>query len=401
MTAALPVSQAAADERVGPVSQRERVASLDVIRGAALFGVLIMNILHGFRLPYSYAPGVAQELDVGFDHVLGNVLAVLMADKAMTLFSVLFGAGLVLFHERASRRGPGAMKWLVRRLLVLLALGVLHSVFIWGGDILAPYAVMGLVALLFWMAPPRVLFVMGVLLSVVYPLMRWQFAGWFPQGGPAAVQKYQVALNVYAHGSYAQIVPLRAQSILHDRILFMALRGMPQILGNILVGMGLWRAGAVRYAAAHRRRLMWMAVVGIPVGAAAEVYRLLTMNSVSPTAFPLGRLLWNITVLPYALGYASVLLLLFQRPRAQAVLLRLAPLGRMAFTNYIVQSIVLTTLSYGYGLGLLGKVGAAPATAFGVVLYVAQVFASEWWLRRHRFGPLEWAWRALTYGHVP
>ncbi|WP_394831775.1 DUF418 domain-containing protein [Pendulispora rubella] len=381
-------------ERPGPT--HTRIEELDVIRGAALLGVLVMNLVHGFRKPFAYARGVAPKESLSYtDRVVENVLYAIVEDKAMTLFSMLFGMGLAMFVLRAGCDGD-AMRLLARRLAVLLLIGLLHAVFLWEGDILMPYAVAGFLSLLVIHRSDALLLVLGLALPAVFPLIAWKYPGLLPQGGPAAVAHYQKALSIYGHGTYGQVVAFRAPDIVTLRAHFLAVRGLAQILGNVLVGIFIWRA----WFEQRHEWLFGVALGGLVIGGGYAIYRALlefepTSNAPATVLLRLG---WNMTLVPLAMGYGAVLLILLSFNAPRACLLTLAPVGRMALTNYLVQSAIFSTIFYGYGRGLLGQRGVVDVVLMGLFVYAIQVIVSDVWLRCFQFGPAEWVWRSLTYG---
>ncbi|WP_394849779.1 DUF418 domain-containing protein [Pendulispora brunnea] len=375
-----------------------------MIRGVALLGVLLMNIVDGFRLVPTYAPGVAAEEALSpAERLVDDILYIFVADKAMTMFSMLFGVGLAILLERADRQGQG-VQLLLRRLLILFAFGLVHAVFLWEGDILMPYAVAGLGALFVIRLSPRLLLALALVLPAVYPLLLWRWPHLFPQGGPSASAHHRQALAVYAHGTYLEVVAFRVPNVFGVHAQFVLLRGFAQILGNFLLGIFLWRNGVLRRLESLGTWHVGLAVGGMVIGAGYAIFRVVLQPARPPSSMPIAlvRLGWNMTLQLYAAGYGAALLRALQRPRARAWLIRtFAPVGRMAFSNYLAQSLLFTTAFYGYGAGLLGRVGIVGAVVLGIATYVVQVAASCLWLRRFQYGPCEWLWRALTYGWRP
>jgi len=386
-----------------PAAGRERIDDIDVIRGVALFGVLLMNLAFSFRVHHS-APwdGFPPRL---VDRIVLRAESIALANKAMTMFSILFGLGLAIFLERASasRGASAAARLLARRLVVLLAFGVAHAILIWNGDILVPYSIAGLVALPLMRCRTWVLAVVIGLGYALPPLiLLWPPASDF--WNATAPLPFSEAMRIYTGPSYLQIVQLRAHEVvfswLHHYTVY-----LPRCLGNMLVGVLVWRSGIFREGAPerHRRLLRWVALGGIVLGASYPVYRVVLFDvfhaPVPTRGSAVYLFLQVVTLVPFALGYGAILLLLLHKEgRLRRWGLHFAPLGRTAFTNYLTESIVFTSIFYGYGLGLLGKVGYAAAALMGVVFYIVQGVLSAVWLRHFRFGPFEWAWRTFTYG---
>ncbi|WP_394849430.1 DUF418 domain-containing protein [Pendulispora brunnea] len=387
---------AAMETGAEPIARQARIEDIDVIRGLALFGVLMMNLVTAFRVPFwnsSSPPGQ------GLDYVVHRLLVVLLANKAMTLFSILFGAGLAIFLERASAREAHPMRLLCRRLFFLLAFGLAHLFLVWDGDILISYALFGMVALLFIRRSTTVILV-AIAACLAIPSLEVLSPWVVSVMNPPASAPNDEALRIYQGISYLDIFHYRA----HEAVTHIW-RGYvtywPHELKNMLIGILVWRSGILRAPLERLRLLRWTALVGIVAGSTFPIYRIVVFELYHPPPGPPapGRLLAHwFTVTIFALGYGAGILLLLRRTRLGKWVAAAAPLGRMAFTNYLTQSLVFSTLFYGYGFGLIGKLGTAKTAAIGIVFYILQGIFSTIWLRHFRFGPFEWAWRSLTYG---
>lgn len=373
---------------LGASGSEERAVALDALRGIALFGVLLVNLITAFRVSlfeHYFLPGAASGSP--WDRAVARVLEVGIEHKAFILFSLLFGVGLAVQHERTRARGIAFTPYVARRLAMLLGIGVTHLVLIWNGDILTLYAVVGVLAAPLLRLPVRALLPIGLLLVVlqVMPLgLPTPFAS------QAAMQEHiDAARLAYGFGSFGDVLSFRVHEL--RPIAALLLWSVPRTLGLFLLGACAWRSGIFR---GERRALVRMlALIGIVAGGAAVW--------AASSGVDLGR--WREVVgswgaILLAFGYAATVLVAFERPRAARVLSVLAPLGRMALTSYLTQSIVLGFIFYGYGLGLFGRLGEARAAAIGIALYIAQAVLSALFLRRCRFGPVEWLWRSFTYG---
>ena len=357
--------------------------AIDILRGIALFGVMAVNLVTEFRVSIFQQFVPDPRALPAADRFVEGFVAQALELKALALFSLLFGVGLAIQFDRLSVGGR-AHYWLARRLGALLLLGLAHLLLIWNGDILAEYALAGFLVLPLLYAPAWVLAAGAAGLLAFYVAMP---ALQLPIPWPDdAVLRQHVAEagRVYAGGSFAEIwrfglgeLPLLAPLHLHV---------FPRTLALFLFGAWLWRTGLLRDLARWKAALAVGAVVGIAAGAA--------LNAGGAGVARLGTAL-------LALGYGAGVLALVQYPVAGRVLGAFAPLGRMAFTNYVMQSLVFGFIFFGYGLGLFGRLGAALALAIGIAVYAAQMLFSAWWLARFRFGPLEWLWRSMTYGSAP
>ncbi len=365
-----PIAQAGASA----LEPRERFDSIDILRGLALFGELAVNLVNEFRVSIFQQFLPAQGGMGWAEAFIGYALEM----KAFALFSLLFGFGLALQYERFAATGRPRY-WLARRLGVLLAFGLVHLLLVWNGDILTEYALAGLLVLPVLAASARVVGAASALLFAAYfaqpylpPLVPWPEMAWI-------VPHVAQANHVLATGSYADVMRFNLQELpyllpLHATIL-------PRTLALFLLGASIWKMGVIQRTRALVRPIAAAAAVCLAGGAAASVA---APDNVAPVLL--------------ALGYAAAVIALLEYPRVLALLRGFGAVGRMAFSNYIMQSLVAGFIFYGYGLGQFGRLDAAPVLALAVAIYALQFWLSRWWLRHYRFGPLEWLWRTLTYG---
>lgn len=370
----------------------ERYDSLDILRALALFGVLTVNLVTEFRvtlfaqfLPQASEPSVVDRAVVWLVHY-GLEL------KAFAVFSFLFGIGLAVQFERLSRTGR-AMYLLTRRLLVLLLFGLIHLLLIWNGDILTEYAVAGLVVLPFLRSSGRTIACIAAAMFCLYLILPMVVAV-FPDGAWIA-QHVEEANRVYPTGSWYEVMRFSQEEI--PPLLPLHFYIFPRTIGLFLLGILAWRSGIVTEPAGHRTAIAATAVTlgAIGVGlTGADTFSLLPNNGWV-------RLLPNLAPACLALAFAATVLYLSEFTDARRWLRGFTALGRMAFTNYIAQSLIFSFIFFGYGLGLYGTMRPAPAFALGVGVYFLQLVMSKWWLSHYRFGPIEWCWRALMYGSAP
>jgi uncharacterized protein len=420
--------------RALPVAATERIASVDVLRGFSLLGILVMNI-YAYALPFGayFNPlkgGGSSALDTG----TWWVTHVLFEMKFMTLFSALFGAGMVLMAERAEARGARAGGTYYRRLLWLLAIGLVHSYLLWWGDILVWYALCGLVLYPLRRFSPRTLVVVGMVLilmllpilygfgNFVLPFMKQaaveahatQAAGeTLDAEQSAAIEQWEAMREqmdpseeamdretAVFRGSYGEQLRFRAPFVLQMHTMSLLFFGFWRVAGLMIVGMGLMKLGVFSASRSRRFYALCCAIgygVGLPVvwlGAGAmwaHEFDMLYMNRDGGTVPNyLGSLL-------VALGHLGVVMLVCKSGALEALRRRLAAVGRMALSNYLAHTIICTTLFYGYALGLYGSFGRFQLMLFVLGIWIFQLLVSPVWLRRFRFGPAEWLWRSLTY----
>ncbi len=375
-----------------PASSNERLWSIDIIRGLALFGVLIVNILSGFRVPLlehirNHFAGLE-----GVDRLVELLVAGVLEFKSFTIFSFLFGVGIAIQFERATSRRIEAQRFLLRRLGWLFVLGTAHLFLVWNGDILMLYAICGLALLPLVRLRSPILFLIGAALIVLPEFV--SFGVKLPSG-PAALADIARARQIYGNESFLPILKFRWYES-WSLIVPLLIMVLPRTTGLMYWGTAAWRSGILREPKQHRGKLIVALAMGAALGGA------ITANDV--WAASSGRAPWpalqNIHLdasILLALAYVAGLLL-WLKPRRTFLLPGLAALGQMALTNYLLQSIVLGFVFYGYGFGLFGRIGSAGAAGIGLALYIAQIQLSRFWLRRFRFGPFEWLWRSLAYG---
>lgn len=399
-----------------PVQPGERIEVMDVLRGFALFGILLMNI-EGFVGPLMASTTGTDPNLQGANRAVDWLIYVLVQGKFMPLFSLLFGMGFALMMDRARQRGQDGAGVYVRRLLALLGIGIVHAVLIWAGDVLVSYALLGFVMLLLFRDTPAsrlpiwAIACATVMVGLILLLgLMMQFAGSVPEGEAMLdAQARQAAATIlaerraYGSGGYVDATLQRV----HDTV---EMLGALPIFGLLVLTMfllGAWlvRAGIMRDTAAHASLFRKLLIVGLLVGLPMMLVSAILHPTMDYARFGLGAAWWMsvamVAGILMSLGYASAIVLAMQRPAWRAWLSWLAPAGRMALTNYLAQSLVCTLLFYGYGLGFFERLPRVWQPLFVVVLFAAQVVLSRWWLSRFRHGPVEWLWRWLTYGRRP
>jgi uncharacterized protein len=375
----------------GPVAPSNRIEGIDVMRGLALFGVLTINIVFEFRVsifeqflsPDSTIPAI--------DRALRDVLAAAIELKALALFSFLFGVGLAIQFDRLTNN-PHRLTLLVRRLVVLLAIGAVHLFLVWNGDILVEYAVVGLVVLPFLFCPmwltllvAAACLILFITMPLLPPVVKFPSHFWI---GEHIVQ----ATMAYGHGGFMDVLAFRIREI--PAMLPLLVEIFPRTIALFLFGALAWRSGILQRASEHKRLLLGIAIGGVLFGGVLTV----AAQWRDLFVWPSREVMERFGGIALAAGYASGIVGLTSVPAGQRMLAWAAPVGRMAFTNYLGQSLILGWIFYGYGFGLFGKLSVSAAFTVGVVIYAMQAAVSAWWLGRYRYGPVEWLWRSLMYG---
>ncbi|NJL04220.1 MAG: DUF418 domain-containing protein [Chloroflexaceae bacterium] len=374
----------------------ERITALDTLRGFAIFGILVVNILL-FGTPYDVYDGVwTQPLDL----VAAGFMLAFAEGKFYPVFSFLFGLGFMLQMDSAARRGTNFVPFFIRRMLILFGFGLVHALLFSHFDILAVYALLGLVLLALRNAPNPVLLGLA-LFSLALPFGVRLLGGLDYAALGFTGYSDAERLAIYQQGSFASIFVARLTD-LAEYYLSVIEVSAGKIFAMFLLGAWVGRQGYLQYPTQHRRLLLVVlwggAIIGISGGL---IYAVTTLSGweAASRLLSLGlRLYLAASDLALAAFYIVGVTLLCQHAAWQQRLAPLADVGRMALTNYIGQSVLATTIFYGYGLGLFGQFGAAMLLLLAVVIFALQVIFSRWWLQHFRMGPLEWLWRSLSYG---
>ena len=390
------------------VPTTDRIQALDVLRGVAVAGILLANVLVFFGL-FVIPPGRAAALPTArLDAVASFLEKVFVDGKFYSVFSLLFGIG---FGLQLARGGEAAVPRFKRRLRILLAIGAIHAFLIWAGDILMLYALLGFTMPWFARKSNRELLRWTVILLAVptalyiVALTAWSVLG---SGGGAPHAQTDAGVPATILAFFERMGRGGVKDALMGNLVFVGIRWadlfatvrFPKVLGMFVLGLWVVRAGIAQSPAVHRAAFVRWSVLGWSVGLPANVFAalaLLRWPYLPPSAGGLLVVVMQAIGVPMlALGYAATVGLLVVDGRRLVTVF--APVGRMALTNYLMHSIICVLLSYGFGLALWWRIGASTAMGIAVVIIALQIPLSVWWLSRYRFGPVEWIWRRLTYG---
>jgi uncharacterized protein len=395
-------------EKPTPVRADERIQALDVLRGVALLGILLMNIQSFSMIEASYFNPKASGYFDGLDRWIWIAVHVLADSKFMTLFSILFGAGIVLMTTRAERAGARPVFLHYRRTFWLLLIGAAHAYLLWFGDVLVWYSLCALVVVWFRKMRPSWLLILGlvaiavgsllaILIGLSLPQMPDDARAGFMEGWAPSEEQIQKEVSIY-QGSWPEQMTRRVpMSLVMHTIVFFFFASW-RAGGLMLVGMALFKWGMLS-AEMSRTFYRWLVLVGL-VGMAIVSYGIYT-NFVAGWTLDYSRFLglqYNYWAsLLVSAGYLGLVMLWCRRQVLERLKTSLAAVGRMAFTNYLMHTIVCTTIFYGHGLGLYSEANRSLQMLVVLGIWVFQLAYSPVWLRHFRFGPFEWLWRSLTY----
>ena len=386
----------------GPTTERQRYLILDLLRGLALMGIALANFPEFALWTFLGGEQQAAMSTAGVDRVVRYLQYLLVDGKFYTIFSLLFGIGFSLILARHGRR------LFVRRMLLLVAIGFLHLMFLWSGDILLLYAVGGLLLTLFVGRSDKVLLAVALMLILIPVALDalTEFHGvefaapfydmWWNVAGANGISEDNFATWLRDASSYHEVFAFLQQGACERMWEFVEGHRLPKVLGLFILG---YLAGKHRlYARLGElpvRRVLWASLGwGLPL---SSLYAWSAVDG-RPWGLTVHSLLYALSVIPLALAYVCGICLLCRRwPDARAFRWMAAP-GRMALTCYISQSLVGILLFYGIGFGLGTSFGLIHVELTALLVFLFQILCCRLWLRFFRFGPLEWVWRMFTYG---
>ncbi len=439
-----------------PAEPGARLITLDAARGLALLGILCVNAMF-FALPFGDVMNPKGPADASFiDRTAWFIVHTFAEGKFYPIFSMLFGYGLALQLERVRASGRSAGWFGVRRLSFLIIVGLLHATLLWYGDILFLYGTIGMLLLVFIRARAQTLFITGGVLLLVSTMCMTGFAGlsamssaaqqaaqqqspvdpesvpstsdatagtpkqddegslpseprtpmerfWNEMasgrmGDPSSPVWRETEIEVYRHGPYSQALLMRCFSWL----MMLLVTGFT--FGWHIMAMFMFGAGAAKLGVLDADRSAWhrrMATIGLAVGVPGAMMSTLVPHMIEGAGgLALSAMLLTLLGPALSLGYIGCMALVAQSRSMGAVGRAFAVTGRMAFTNYLTQTVVMTFIMYHWGLAKFASVGRAELLLLSLVVYGVQMVVSHLWLSRYRFGPLEWIWRAWTYGRA-
>jgi uncharacterized protein len=367
------------------------------------------------NLSYSFWTGYGNEAATWIIRALFDM-------KSVFLLSILFGVGLAIQLERREDRGVAFGAFATRRLLVLVGFGLLHIGLVWNGDILHAYGLLGLVSLLFihrkastlwrWVIGIWVIIILlslaGPVKTLLGPQPEWMTPASIRPNDVGEARFISYLARHYQSSSWLLVTKFRIADF--ARIIVQALPAWIVLYGNILFGLAIWKSGLLKKPEEHLPALKRFVRWALPVGLFLHIihgFKFTIRFWGYERPWNIGRFVPLVTdfasivgAIVFCLGIAAGFLVLTQNNRWRQRLTPLAALGRMTLTTYLMQSLVMTAIFYGWGLGFYNRMSPMGGLILGLVCFVLQVGVSVWWLRHFRFGPAEWLWRCLTYAKI-
>ena len=395
---------------MNPVEKTNRIQSIDLLRGIAILGILIMNI-QSFAMP-----SAAYNNPLAFGDLTGLnkmtwILSHLFADqKFMSIFSILFGAGIILITEKKELLTGSSLKLHYTRNLILLLIGLLHAHLIWYGDILVAYALCSFLVYPFRKLSPKKLLITGLLILSVPSFLNGFFQFSLPYMPASELQDLRldwaptnelIEQEITAFtGSISSQIKINSQQALFLETFVFLIQFLWRAGGFMLVGMALFRWGvlsAERSRSFYLKSAFYSLIIGFPI-VIYGIYMNFTMNWDFQYSMFTGSQFnyWGSLFVAY--GYISLIMVFAQSDNYYTMKKHLASIGQMALTNYILHSFIGVLIFFGIGFGFFGKIDRSLQILIVGIIWIFQYLTSEKWLNSYRFGPLEWVWRSLTYG---
>ncbi len=402
---------------LNPVQSSEREIFMDVLRGFAVLGIFIANLGSGFTWYSESAHLTGPMLLPELDHKVQYLHEMFIEGKFYSIFSLLFGWGIALQIKRGMAKGIDAIPTVKRRLVFMLLLGAIHLL-IWPGDIVFFYAMLGFLLLPFRRFSNKTLLITGVSLLLLPILlytakMQWPVlnapAGYlFDTGGKVDhylnnIDSQESFDNVLAHGNWWAVLKGHIAGFFFRYGYLFFVSRIPKVLGMFLIGYVVGRSDFYKKITQHKKILYGVIAFGLIVGLPANYYLARYMSWYESDYFSLKingfyqTIAYALGVAPLAMTYVAIFMLSFQTAVGKKILSVFAPVGKMAFSNYIMQSLIGNFVFLGAGLGYLHQVGPCYFTLFGIAVFIVQIIISSIWLKYFNYGPLEWLWRSATY----
>ncbi|MCC5908824.1 MAG: DUF418 domain-containing protein [Clostridiaceae bacterium] len=399
-----------------PVSEQSRVKEIDIIRGFALFGVLLVNVVFFSSITIAtLTSGITVlsyplNLSNPIDRILAIFIRLFAEGKFYTIFSILFGLGFYIFIKRVEEKGFSPKSLFRRRLFLLLIFGVLNLFLVWFGDILHIYAIVGFILLALrnksikslkrWIIILLIIFTLLMTISTASPLaIRSHFGDvdYFSYS-----ERVEKSFDVYENGSYFEIITFRMTNDV-PFVLISSLFTIPKILAMFLIGLLLAKLNIFHDIEGnlHLIKKIWKrtGALGLLSTLICIVMGYIYLPGLLVASLSFG-LFYELGTVLLSLFYITSLLLLLRKDAFVKILSPLQWIGRMALTNYLVQCILCSFVFYGQGLGLITNMSILAGVLFTIVIFSLQVIFSKIWFNYNKFGPFEWIWRKYTYSKV-
>ncbi|NVO03906.1 MAG: DUF418 domain-containing protein [Bacteroidetes bacterium] len=380
-----------------PVKTAERISSIDILRGFALLGIVLVNSL-GFNASFFDFGGFYSNLSNDFQKTFYTIYISLTADKFIFLFSFLFGYGMFLQFKKFNHSKKSFSQFFSRRMLVLFFFGIAHVLFLWAGDILILYSITGLLMLIVCKLPTKWQIALAIFFYFFIGI--WlSFSVWIHLPNALSstyTEGLQKAKLIYAHGNYFDCLNLRLQEYFAFRNINVFYY-LPKIIGLTILGFIAAKFNFHKKLAANKLKWFLVLIFFATIGIALYFGFGKIVDPQSRFAMAISMTGYELTNLFIAMSYLLMILLLSSFFSISKFLRPFALMGRMSLTNYISQSIIFSIIFYSWGFGLFGQSKVTIVVLIAIVVYVFQVILNLIWFKFYQQGPLEKLWRKWSY----
>ncbi len=399
---------------ISPVSTKDRILSLDVLRGFAILGILIMNIQSFSMIVAAYVNPTAYGDLNGINKWTWMLSHIFADNKFMTIFSILFGAGIVLFSQKITKGGRKPASIYYRRIFWLFIIGMIHAYLFWYGDILVAYAMCGLIVFLFRNVRPGWLVFFGIL-SLLIGTAIYLFFGstmeyWPEESRQGSIVFWSPTAEMIAddimsyNGSFIDAFKHRLSTTVFMQTMSFLVNVSWHAGGLMLIGMALYKLGILSGDRSNKFYISGF-FLGLIIGLPLIIFGIkqnFDHNWAFEYSMYFGSQFNYLGSVFVSFAYISLILIFIKKGLFKWCIKNLALVGRTALSNYLFQTIICTTLFYGYGLGLglYGRIERWQMIPIVVAIWIIQIFLTKLWLKKFRFGPVEWLWRSLTYWKI-
>ena len=386
-----------------PINPNERIEQIDILRGFALFGVLLVNIF-GYNSSFFDFNSFYNTFSDSFNSTIFNFIVNYGADKFIGLFSFLFGVSFSIMYLKYQIDEKRFFSLFFHRLLILMMFGIIHIVFFWAGDILFSYSLAGIILLFSRKLPSKILLFISIFMYF-FPIVYIALSAAFPFIPDALSSTSNITMpqviDIYSNGTYSEIFKLRLSEYFAFRYINLIYYA-PKIISLFIFGFLFFKHRFIQKINLSKGKYFVASVVLILIGVVLNTYTLNIVNGIANaetnpyyTTFYMG--VFEITNVFLILGYILIILVGSQVSIFYYILKPLKYVGRMSLTSYLTYSVVFTTIMYSYGFGKFGSFVPWQLVIIAIVYFVIQIVICKIWLQHFRFGPLEWIWRKLTY----
>ncbi len=386
-----------------PTIPKERIEQIDILRGFALFGILLVNVF-GYNSSFFDFSGFYSIFEDSLNSTVYDIVIGFGADKFIFIFSFLFGIGFSIMYEKYHADEKHFQSLFLRRMLGLGIFGIIHITFFWAGDILLSYSLMGVILLFSRRLHSGLLLFLSVAIYF-FPILYIALDTVFPMLPSALSSATEITMpeviNTYSNGTYVEIFNLRMNEYLAFRNINLIYYA-PKVLSLFFLGYLFYKHKLLERINSSQINFFFLFLILFSIGLLLNIFTdnivsSLANSDTNPFSTAIYMGVFEVANVFLGFSYIILVLLLSKVLILKKILNPLKYVGRMALTNYLMQTVIFTTIMYSYGFGMFGSYEPWQLVILAVVVFVVRIMASSIWLRYFRFGPLEWIWRKFTY----